>query len=140
MHVCFLYFLPPHFLTDSLVNTLIFEVVDLNVFFGILDGRVRDDCWHLWVRDGFWCICHDGSLTTIPVGCPKAALQLLHYPEKLFQGSRTKVENVTVQFTVMNLEVCLGFVIWTLGFGPNIFTYVLLGLGCLPLVFVSRAF
>ena len=104
----------------------------------MLDTRIRDDCWNLWVREGSRCLGHNGWLITITVGFPKVPFQLLHRPGELVRGYRHKVEDVTFQVTELALEVGHGFGIWTLGFGSNILTSVLLGLGCFPIVFISR--
>ena len=47
MLVYFVDILLPHFLTDSLVNSLIFKVGHLHVCFWKLNDRFRDDCWHI---------------------------------------------------------------------------------------------
>ena len=44
VHVCFVDILLPQFLTDGLINTLIFEVGHLHARFGMLGARGRDDC------------------------------------------------------------------------------------------------
>ena len=137
MHVYLLDILLPQFLTHSLINTLIFEVGHIHVRFGTLNACVRDDCWHLWVREGSRYLGHDGWLIAIAVFHPKAPLHILHCPEKLVRGSRPNVEDGTLQFTEPTLELGLGFRTWTLGFGLRLLTSVLLGLGCLPLVFAS---
>ena len=136
MHVCFVEILLPQFLTNILANTLLFEVGHLHVRFGTLDTRIRDNFWHLCVGEGSWCLGHDGWLTVISVGCPKVPLQLLHCPGKPVQGSCPKFEYAILQVTAPTLEVGLGFRIWTLVFGLSLLIYVLLGLGCLALVFV----
>ena len=52
VHVSFIHIILPHFLTDSLVNIIIFEVCHLSAHLGTLVGCVRDDCWHIWVSKG----------------------------------------------------------------------------------------
>ena len=140
LHVCFVYILIPQFLTDSPVNSLLFEVGNLHVRFGTLGARGRDDFWNIWVGEGSQCIGHDGWLTAIAVGFPKVMLRLLHLPGKLAQGSHTKVEYVIFQFTAPTLEFGIGFGNWTLGFGLSLLTSALLGLGCLPLVFCQSSY
>ena len=127
----------PQFMMDSLANTILFVVGHLHVRFGTLNAWVRDDFWHLWVREGRQCLGHDGRLTAIYVGSPKLRLHILHHNGKLVQGSWPKVEDATFQVTVLTLEVGIGFGIWTSGFGPSLLTSVLLGLGCLPLFSIS---
>ena len=100
--------------------------------------RSRGDCWNIWVREGSRCLGHYGWLTAIDVAWTKVPFQLLHCTVGLVWGSRPKVEYVTFQVTAPALEVVLRFDIWILGFGLSILTYVLLGIGCLTLVFVSQ--
>ena len=133
MHVCFVEILIPRFQTDSLVDTVLFEVDYIHARFGTFDARVRGDCWHLWVGEGSQYLIHDGCLKAITVGQPKVLLQIFHRPSKLFQGSRTKVEDVTLQFTAPTLKFDLSFGPYTLEFCPSLITYVLLGLGVLLL-------
>ena len=83
VHVCFLHILLPQFLTDGLVNIIIFEVGRVYFRFGTLDARVRDGFWHLWIGEGSRCLGHDGLLTGITVGFPKVMLQILHFPDEL---------------------------------------------------------
>ena len=80
VHVSFIHTLIPQFLIDGLVNILIFEEGNLCIHLGILDDRVRDDFWHLWVGGGFQCLSYDVWLEYIYVGCPKLPIQLLHHP------------------------------------------------------------
>ena len=46
------------FLMDILVNIVLFEVGHFPVHLGTLGAGVRDDCWHLWVEEGFQCLGH----------------------------------------------------------------------------------
>ena len=138
MHVCFLDILIPRFQVESIVDTIIFKVDHIHARSGTFYARVRGDCWHIWVGEGSQYLIHDDCLKATTVGQPKVLIQILHRPSKLFQGSRTKVEDVTLQFTAPTLKVDLSFGPYTLGFSPSLITYVLLGLGCFPLVFVDR--
>ena len=105
--------------------------------FGTLDAHIRDYCWHLWFREVSWGIIHVGWLTDITAGCNKVPLHFLHCLGKKFQISQTKVKDVAFQVTAPTLEVGLGIGICTLGFFPSVLTFLIIGLGCLPLAFTS---
>ena len=138
MHVYFVDILIPQFLKDGLVNTILLKLGHLYVHFVTFGDRVRDDCWHIWVGEGSWCLSHYGWLTAIAVVFPNVPFHILHCPGKLVRGFWTKVKDVTLQVTAPALEVCMGFRLWTLGFGSILLTSVLLELVCLPLVFFSQ--
>ena len=131
VNVCFVEIFLPQFLTNSLINTLIFEVGHLHDHFGMLDAGVTDDCWDfwIWVGEGGQGIGHDGWLTALYVGLPKVPLQILHRTGKLVRGSHPKVEDINFLVTAPTLKVSLGFVIWNFIFGLSLLTSVLLGLG-----------
>ena len=95
MHVSFIHILLPQFLMDILVNIVIFEVAHFTVCLGTLGAGVRDDCWHLWVEEGFRCLGHYVWFTAITIGLTNIPLHLLHFPGKLVQVSQTKVEDIT---------------------------------------------
>ena len=59
MLVYFVDILIPQFLTDSLVNSIIFKVGHLHVRFWTLHDCVRGDCWHLWIGEGLQYLGHD---------------------------------------------------------------------------------
>ena len=48
VHVSFIDILLYQFLTDGLINILIFEPGHLCVRLGTLGARTRNNCWHLW--------------------------------------------------------------------------------------------
>ena len=96
MHVSFICILLPRFLTDSLVNIIIFKVGHLFVRLGTLGACVRDYFWHLWVGESCRCLGNNGWLTFIAVGYPKIPLQLLNHPAELVRGSCTKVKDITL--------------------------------------------
>ena len=81
----------PQFLTDSLVNIILLKVCHFSIFLGTLSTCVRDDCWHISVRESCRCLGHYGCLTAIVKGFPKTPFQILHPPGKLVQGSNPKV-------------------------------------------------
>ena len=58
MYVSFIHILLPQFLTYRLVNILLFEICCLSVCLRRLSAGVRDDCWYLWIIEGFRCIDH----------------------------------------------------------------------------------
>ena len=60
LNIIFIHIFIPHFLKNGLVNVLLFEEGRICVRLGTLNTRSRDDCWHLWVRSGCWCLVHGG--------------------------------------------------------------------------------
>ena len=86
VHVSFIHILLPQLLMYSLVNVILLEIDHLCVRLGMLDTRVRDDCWYLWVGGGFWCLSHYFWLTSIAIGRPKILFQILHCTGKLIRG------------------------------------------------------
>ena len=96
MHVSFIRILLPKFLTDILVNIILFGVGRLCARIGALDNSGRDDCWHIWVGEGYQCLVHYGWLPDISVGRPNMPLQLLHNPGELFQGYWPRVKDITL--------------------------------------------
>ena len=129
MNVCFVDILNLQFLMNILINTILLEVDHLHVYFGTHDTRVRYDCWHIWVREGRWCLRHNVWFTAITVGLLKVPIQILHRPGELVHVSWPNVEYITFQVTVPTLEVGLGFRPWTLVFGMILLTSVLIGFG-----------
>ena len=91
VHVNFIDICLSWFLTDGLINAIIFEVGYLCVSNGMLDACVWGDCWHLQVGEIHQCLGNDVWLSSIAVGCTKVTLQFLHITGKLFQGSRSKI-------------------------------------------------
>ena len=91
MHVSFIHILLPQFLTDSLVNILLFEVGYFCVHLGKLGAHVRDYCCNLWVGEGCWCLGNYGWLADIDVGIPNIPPHLLHCNGKIVQGSQTNL-------------------------------------------------
>ena len=83
VHFSIIHIFLPQFLTDSLINIIIFELGRICVHLGTLDTRFRDYCWYLWVGEGFRCLVHDGWLKVIAVVRPNIPLQILHFPGKL---------------------------------------------------------
>ena len=94
VHVGFIYIFLPQFLTDSLIDVLLFEVCHLYVSFGTLGASVRHDVWNLWVGEGRRCIGHDIWMKAIAVRCAQISFQFLHLPEKLVRGSRSNIEDL----------------------------------------------
>ena len=72
--VSFIHILLPQFLTDGLVNVLLFEVGNFCVYLGTHNARVGGDCWHLWVGEGCQYLGHDGWLTATSVFYPNITL------------------------------------------------------------------
>ena len=130
------FFLSLWWITSSII--LFSRQVISTPVLGSFDERVRDNCCNIWVRECNRCIGNDVILIAIDVGLPKLLIRIIHHPSELVQGSRPKFEYVTFQVTKQTLEIGLGFRIWTLEFGSSILTYILLGLGCLLLFFVSN--
>ena len=95
MNVSFIHILLPQFLTDSLINILLFELGHICIHLGALSACFSDDFWHPWVGEAFRCIGHYGWLTDISVGHPNILRQLIRIPGKLVRGSRPKVEDIT---------------------------------------------
>ena len=87
VHICFINILLTQFLTDGLINIILFKVGHLCICLGTLGNRVRDDRWYLWVREGFQCLGNNIWLKYTAVGFPKIPLHILHHHGKLFQGS-----------------------------------------------------
>ena len=83
MHVGFMQIFLPQFLIDGLVDVLVFEVGHICVPIGTIDACVRDDFWHIWVKEGLWCIGHDIWLTAIAVGHPNILFRIIHCPGEL---------------------------------------------------------
>ena len=121
----------------SLFNILLFEVCHICVCIGTLDARVRNDSWHIWVREGCRCLGHDGWLIDIAVDRPKIPLQLLHCPRNLVRCSWAKAKDTTFYVTASPLKFGLDFQFRTMVFDTCRITSVPLGLICLSLVFVS---
>ena len=65
MHVSFIHILLPQFLTDILINILLFELGHICIRLGTLSSRVRGGFWLLWVGEGFQCLSHYGWLIAI---------------------------------------------------------------------------
>ena len=89
-----MHFLLTQFMTGRLVNILPLGVCHFSLRLGKIGTRGKGGCWHLWVREGFWCLGRDGRLAAIYVGCPKIPLQILHCPGKLVLGSRPNAEDI----------------------------------------------
>ena len=83
VNIGFIHIFIPHFLTDGLVNVLLFEVGYLCVSLGMIYARVWYDFWYIRFGEGIWCLDHDGCLAAIAVDHTKVPLQLLHCPVKL---------------------------------------------------------
>ena len=49
MHVVFIHIFLPQFITDGLLDVLLFEVCHLSISLGVLNAHVWDDSWNLWV-------------------------------------------------------------------------------------------
>ena len=95
MHVSFIHIFLPQFLTDGLVNVLLFEVGHLCVCLGTLGACVRGYFWYLWFGGGCICLYYDGWLTAIAVGCPKILILLLLPPGELVRGFWIKIKDIT---------------------------------------------
>ena len=83
VYVGFIHLFLPQFLTDGLVNILLFEVGHLCVSIGMLDDRVRDYGWHIRVGVGCQCLINYGWMADIALDRAKIPLQFLHHPGKL---------------------------------------------------------
>ena len=96
MHVSFIHIFLCHFLVDVLVDVLILKIGHLCVSLGTIDSHIWDDFWHLRVQEGCWCLGHDGWIEAIYVGRDKIPLHLLHHLEKLVQGYRSNIEDLSL--------------------------------------------
>ena len=117
-------------------------------------------CYSSWCKSSlnlFWCtllpnqgwlleslgqgrwpgFIHDICLASVTVQCSEVLLQFLHSLGKFFGCYWSKVKGVALQYSALDLEIGLGFGIWA-WLVSKILTSVLLGLGGLPLVPVSR--
>ena len=95
LHLSFIYILLPQFLTHSLTIIILFKVYHFYIHIGTLGDCAGNDCWHLWVGEGFQCLGHDGWFIDIAVGYPNIPLQFLHSPGKLVRGYHPKIEDIT---------------------------------------------
>ena len=136
VHVGFIHIFIPQFLTDGIIDVIIFEIGHLYVSLGMLDTRVWDYCWHIGVGGGLRCLDHDGWLAAIAVGCTKVLIQFINCTGELVRGYRSKIEDLDLWATALDLEVGIGFEIQTLCLGMDLLTYIPLGLGCLSIAFI----
>ena len=107
VHVSFIKIILLQFLVDGLYSFLFFKLGHICVRLGTLDTRVKDDCWNIWVGDGFRCLGHDVWLTYITIGCPKISINILHFTGKLVQGYWSNIKDITLYVTAPTLEVGL---------------------------------
>ena len=118
------------------IDVIFLKVSHLYPYFGVLGDQISYGRY-LWVGKGGRCFSHDGWLAAITVFFSEILLQFLHCPGKTFVSSWPKVKNVAFRFTAPALEVSIIFGIgdW---FVSIFLSSVLLGIGGLPLVPVSR--
>ena len=127
VHVGFINIFLPQFLTDGIIDVLLFEVGHIYVSLGMIDTRVWDDYWHIGFREGLRCLDHDVWLAAIAVGRTKVPLQFIHCTGELVRGFWSKIEYLDLWATALDLEVGIGFELHTLCLGMNILTSIPLG-------------
>ena len=136
MYVIFIDILLPQIFVYGFIDVLFLKVSHLCVYFWSIDAKIRY-VRHLWVGEGVHGFSHDGWLADVTVCCSEVSLQFLHCSGKFVGFYWPKVKDVAFKVSAPALEVGLGFRLraWLV---LGILTYVLLGVGGLTLVPVSR--